>query len=293
MSFVTHLRLFTVAIALFGTIAPAGAGQRLEVIRADAAVRLDGVADEAVWGRLSGVTVNDVRSDIPMTLKAFHDAQRIYLLVTFPDPDESRSHKSLVWNPAVGGYDIGFDREDSLVLKWNLSPYPVDLTLSGELEYRADVWFWKAFRTDPVGYADDKLQIYTTLRDRKARALTSRKGNLFYLTRSGDAGDSAYVSVLEVENRGERIPGFTHRTPTGSRADVRAKGGWRDGTWTVELQRRLITGHDDDVPLAVGSETLLGVSRYEIAGREVDPRQSQPLHGAGEVGELIRVKIAP
>ena len=293
MPFPPHFRLCLMALALAGFITPADAEQRLDVIRADAAVQLDGVADEAVWGQLQGVTVRDVVSDIPMALKAFHDGQRIYLMATFPDPDESRSHKSLVWNQTAGVYDIGFDREDSLVLKWNLSPYPVDLTLSGELEYRADVWFWKAFRTDPVGYADDKLQIYTTLRDREAKVLTSRKGNLFYLTRSGDAGDSAYVSVLEVDNRGERIPGFTRRTPSGSRADVRAKGTWREGTWTVEFQRRLITGHDDDVQLALGSETLLGVSRYEIAGREIDKRQSQPFHGAGEVGELIRVTIVP
>lgn len=39
---------------------------------------------------------------------------------------------------------------------------------------------------------------------------------------------------------------------TGSVADVRAKGAWKDGFWTLETRRKFDTGHGDDVVFARG-----------------------------------------
>jgi hypothetical protein len=69
----------------------------------------------------------------------------------------------------------------------------------------------------------------------------------------------------------------------GSRADVRAKGVWRDGIWTVEFSRKLATNNLDDIQFNVGQVYQLGVSRYEIAGRKRNPSLDQPWYGAGEV----------
>jgi hypothetical protein len=35
-------------------------------------------------------------------------------------------------------------------------------------------------------------------------------------------------------------------TPTGSAADVQAKGAWADGKWTLELARKMNIDHGDD-----------------------------------------------
>jgi len=55
-------------------------------------------------------------------------------------------------------------------------------------------------------------------------------------------------------------------TPTGSAADVRAKGVWRDGRWTVELQRRLFTGHDDDTRFEPARRYKMAISTHDRSG---------------------------
>ncbi|MBA3514190.1 MAG: hypothetical protein H0T77_07450 [Pyrinomonadaceae bacterium] len=46
--------------------------------------------------------------------------------------------------------------------------------------------------------------------------------------------------------QGERVPQYVTGNPNGSTADVRAKGAWANGRWTLEFERRLHTGHPDD-----------------------------------------------
>ena len=76
--------------------------------------------------------------------------------MSFPDSDESVTHKTWVWGKSAEMYKTGQDREDVFVFKWNMEPNPVYLSLKADNDYMADIWFWKACRTNPVGYADDK-----------------------------------------------------------------------------------------------------------------------------------------
>ena len=255
--------------------------------------QIDGIANDEVWQKASEITVTDGASDTEIKLRALHDGQELFLLAQFADEDESRAHKPLSWNKAIELYETGDQREDTLVLKWNMTQHPVDLTLSSDLGYRADVWFWKAYRTDPTGYADDKVQNYTRHRTPDSRSLTSQSGQLFYLTRQGDQGEPAYKAVLRAEYEGDLVDGYRHQTPTGSRGDIQAKGHWDQGVWTVEFRRKLDTGHSDDLQLAVGQVAQFAVSRYEIAGRPINTKLSQPLYGAGEVSEVISLTLEP
>ena len=43
---------------------------------------------------------------------------------------------------------------------------------------------------------------------------------------------------------------------------VSAKGGWKDGFWTVEFSRRLATGDPADAVLAPGREAYLSVAVF-------------------------------
>ena len=83
------------------------------------------------------------------------------------------------------------------------------------------------------------------------------------------------------------IPQFTNKKPSGSRADIKAKGVWHKGEWCIEFARSLYTGHQDEVQFELGQPYFFGVSRFEIAGRESDPKLSQPLYGAGDVSEKL------
>ena len=93
------------------------------------------------------------------------------------------------------------------------------------------------------------------------------------------------------EHAGDTVTKYENREPTGSRADIRAKGAWRDGVWTVEMARRLDTGNPDDLQLDPTQSYQFGVSRFEIAGRPANPKIDQPLYGSGEITEHLWLKF--
>ena len=159
--------------------------------------------------------------------------------------------------------------------------------MSADNQYTADIWYWKSYRTDHAGYADDKMHIYSALDSPNAKKRLSDAGRRFYLSRPGDRGEAAYEARIYPSYVDDEVEKYTQRTPQGSRADIRAKGSWRDGVWTVEFRRKLDTGHGDDVQFQVGGRYLFGVSRYEIAGRKPDPNLEEPYFGSGEIGDPI------
>ncbi len=269
--------------------------QTLVATRTTVAPQVDGHADDACWQQAKSVTVRDVVANIDIVLKAAHDGENVYLLAEFADADESRLHRALVWKPELNSYQNGPTREDTFVFKWSMSGADADLTLKSDRPYRADIWYWKANRTDHAGYADDKIQHYTTTRDKKSLLLLSKSGKVFYLLRDGDAGEPAYKPKLQAAYTEDLVDKYDLLTPQGSRADVRAKGHWQDGRWVIEFARKLDTGHDDDLQMALDGLYRFGVSRYEIAGRqeEQEGESDNPLFGSGDVGELLQLSFQP
>lgn len=273
------------------SFADAIAEQELRAARVETLPTVDGKADDDAWTKATGISTRDPIADIDISLKAVHDGERIALLVRYPDASEDREHKTMIWDSEREIYVTGPKREDIVVFKWSMEPIPVDLTLSSETPYKADIWYWKAHRTDHAGYADDKHQLYINDPLPTARRMLSKTGNLFYLTRSGDEGQAAYKAMVHPHHIGAEAPRFELQTPGGSRADVEAKGQWENGLWTIELSRRLDTGHSDDVTFHPTRGYWFGVSRFEMAGRRIDPRLEQPAFGCGEMGEQIELRF--
>jgi hypothetical protein len=116
-----------------------------------------------------------------------------------------------------------------------MEPKRVDLSLSSDDPYKADIWYWKAFRTDSQGYADDKHQIYSYEPMARSKKMISSSGRRFYLSRRGDSGESAYRSMSYASKSSNEVVGYAMRQPTGSRADIVAKGLWDSGTWNDEF----------------------------------------------------------
>ena len=162
-----------------------------------------------------------------------------------------------------------------------------DISINSNMGYKADVWYWKAFRTDPTGYADDKCHIYTKESSSKAKKRISKNGKQFYLVRHGDKGTPAYNPIIHIVRYGDRENSYSHREPTGSRADVQAKGNWINNVWTIEFARDLDTGHADDVRFSLNRQYQFGVSRYETAGTKPIKGSNNPMHGAGEISQPI------
>jgi len=278
--------VFFAALIILGTASQSAFADRTLIARMveDAPV-IDGQDNDTAWNAAAEIITHDAVADIDITLRAVYTDKEIFFLVGFPDPDESRTHKSWTWDKNRAIYVIGNDREDGFSFKWNMEPGRPDLSIYADNPYKADVWFWKACRTDPAGYADDKMHVLSPVETEYSTELTSRGGRTMYLLRREDEGRAAYKTELPVEYKGDLLSRFFPQTPSSSRADVKAEGVWKDGRWTVEFGRSLDTGNDDDVLFDKARRYHFGVSRYHITGRGPDPELTQPLYGSGDISE--------
>ncbi len=248
---------------------------------------IDGSISDAIWSTVTPISVADSLDQRLIEIHSVYTDQFIYFVVQFPDSHESRKHKTLIWDGAKKRYETGPAREDVFVFKWSMESEPIDLSLSSDSSYQADIWYWKAFRTDLMGFADDKIQRYQPSKIPKSRVLYAKSGRRFYLQRTGDKGRPAYKVDLHREQTQPSVNKYSHQQPRKSRADVKAKGVWHDGYWTIEFKRRLHTPYNDDIRFDLGREYQFGVSLYEIAGRKPDPNIEKPNFGSGDVGESI------
>lgn len=248
---------------------------------------IDGDLSDPAWASSESVPIQDNVANLQHDFNCVHDGQRIYLGVAFPDTTESRNHKSHMWDNERSRYRIGPQREDTLIIKWGISGNTTDLSLSATAAYKADIWYWKAHRSDHAGFADDKHHSFSKNRERKSKPIFSRDGQQFYLRRKGDDGDASYRTIVHTQYTDDVLNGFKLGLPTKSRADIRAKGQWSNNRWHIEFSRNLITGHSDDVQLNVGQSYHFGVSRYEIAGRKRNESLEIPDFGAGDISQTL------
>ena len=272
-------------ILVYGRMAKAE--QIVKSFRISQSPIVDGLETEDIWKNVEPVTTFDSIAQIEINIKSVYTDSNIFFLVSFPDKNESRTHRSWIWNKEKGMYDEGPDREDTFVFKWKLDDTIKDLSLSSDESYEADIWYWKACRTDPQGFADDKIQRLYSYREKDSFEVISKSGTKMYLQRQADAGRGAYKTNIFIDYEGNVVPRYTLRPPQFSRADVKAKGVWKDGRWTIEFVRALVTGNEDDVSFQTTGKTYgFGVSRYEIAGRPPEA-SDQPLFGSGDITEIL------
>lgn len=265
----------------------AAADQDIQSIRVAAPPKIDCLPNDPDWAQAPIVTTHNPRAGLDIDLRSVHTDESVFFLVVYPDLTENRRHKYLAWDNSLKAYRSGPMHEDSFVFKWSMEPRPVDLSISGDTPYKADVWYWKANRTDPVGYADDKHHYYGSIKMPESLPLYGRSGHVMYLTRMADEGQPAYDSQFYGRRINPEMPRYINHQPQGSRSDVRAKGCWQDNRWTIEFSRNLKTGHSDDVQFETDRTYRFGVSRFEIAGQPPNPKLEQPLYDSGEIGEHL------
>lgn len=251
---------------------------------------VDGKGSDAVWSQATEYTSYDPLSKVTFTIKTIYTKKEVFFLISFPDKDKSVQHKTWVWDKGKEMYTKGNDREDALCLKFNMMSNPVDIRL-GDDEYMTDLWFWKACRSNPAGYLDDKTQQLSKTKLPKSSKVTSTSGKTMYLIRKGDAGKSSYKSKILADYQGDEVPAYDIRKPQGSRADVKGTGIWSNGVWTIEISRKLNTGHSDDVTFVPGKVYQFGISRYEIAGKKRNSTLTEPLFNSGEISEILTLKF--
>lgn len=284
--------LFQLAALAFILTIPSTATAARDIITplAGEAPVVDGSCNEAPWRATKTYTIRDKRMNVDIILKSVHTADTLFFCVQYPDPDESRLHRPWLWDKKLGLYTVGPLMEDTFVFRWNMEDHEVDLSDYSDDAFTADLWYWKANRTDPMGYADDKYDTLTATEPLKSQPVLSRSGKRRYLNRLEDTGTPAYRTIMELDYRGDQLPQYTLDTPTGSRADVKAKGVWQDRKWTIEFARKLNTGHGDDLQFSAAGKKkyLFGVSIKSLYGEPLDDKIPN-LYGQGRISEPLRL----
>ena len=243
--------LLACAAALAGCAAPAAdppAADFVRAVRLDAPLVVDGLADRG-WDAAPETTVPLEGSGGPSAcrVRAAVVHGSLHLLLRWEDATEDRAHRPWV-RDAAGAWTAAGDLEDQASVAFPLEgPFTADMT--SPVEALWDVWHWKAFRTDPAGYAQDRVH-RMSLSDPGGKRHEERlpDGRTLFIVRPEDAGDPVTQTLAAPldEAAAGPAPQYRARRPTGSAADVAARGAWRDGVWTLELARALRTGHADD-----------------------------------------------
>ena len=163
---------------------------------------------------------------------------------------------------------------------------------------KADMWHWKSVRSNPVGFTEDgfvtdnpsKKPEEGRKRDvgsgKAADNRTKDKSKPAYMqdpAKSPSLPDSLLANeAVEIKDysmfkEGDEIPGYMLNTAwKGSFADVKTKGVWANGKWTVMMSRKLNTGYDDDLQFNTRKQYPFGLAVFDNA-HEHNSYNSEPL----------------
>jgi hypothetical protein len=242
--------------------AAANAQQVLPAANVSQAIVIDGNTED--WNSVRGITVPLAgRGGVgSVEMKAAVRDGRIYVLAVWADSSENILHKPFKWNEASGSYKKDAAKEDRLAISFKMSG-DFSMNKIGGNEFEADVWHWKASRSNPAGIVHDKMWKISKKPFEKAKEWPTPDGNVVYLARPSDAGDRLYKPLKYTEKQGEVMPRYeVNLSPSGSLADVEAKGVWRDGHWHLEMSRKLDTGHDDDAAIPESGTIEMAIAAF-------------------------------
>ena len=207
--------------------------------------------------------------EIEVELQLATDQQHLYVAARWPDPDQSTDYKNWEWKG--NRYKRGKRLDDMFALRFHLDG-DYHQCMIAEVTYRVDVWLWSAGRSNPAGYANDMWHLVTIdPLENAAEYEVSPGGATVYIRKKNDAGEAIFKNTRPNRKKfqGNTLPGVEQTgNASGSVADVSAKATWQDGYWSLEMRRALDTGHEDDTPIAPGSELRGAIAAFNRTGAD-------------------------
>lgn len=278
----TFLTGAMMATASLITLNTATAGQMVTAAKMDAAITVDG--DIGDWDGIAAMSVplKGKGGVDKVELRAAVHGDMIYVLAVWDDPTENAAHKPYAWDDASQAYKKTKEMEDRLAINWKMSGNFSANKIDGS-EFEADVWHWKAGRSNPAGLAHDKMWKVSKSPFKKAKKFKTPSGGEIYMARMSDKGDRLYSSTKYDKKEQDVMPRYkVNMSATGSIADVKAKGVWQNGRWYLEMARKLDTGNPDDAVIPVGGEIEFAIAAFNSVGGKKH-----------SVSEILVLKIAP
>ncbi|MFQ5649299.1 MAG: ethylbenzene dehydrogenase-related protein [bacterium] len=248
---------------------------------------LDGVEANGEW------TSDMITTAKGLTIKSMVDSDYLYVLAKWPDKSSTENVNKAQWSFDGTSWSQAGD-EDRVGIIWDMGQNGDDgancttmchqgIAMQTQVG-KVDVWHWKAARTNPLGFADDKFWDTTGRHGDAGSGIDSKNlpvgsgfpsfmaatdpgANVTFLMADQDAlnafdpfGVSPGTTELAVEfdstaafATGAVIPGRILALPTGNRASVHAAGKYDNGVWTVEFKRALTSDGDDFSVVSEGS----------------------------------------
>lgn len=252
---------------------------------------------------------------IEQKVKSVYTKDEIFFLFEWPDKDKTLNknrwrYTGDKWSKIKGDEDrLGvlfeinrvnkFANKGCSILCHNESKNEKDwyFAVSTKKE-KADLWHWKSVRSNPVGYTEDGYVIANPSkkpekgrkRDQgsgkaKSNRIKDKSGpsHMQDPSKSVFSKDSLLVSEAtrikdySMFKKGDEIPGYMlNRVWKGSFADIKTRGVWKDGKWTVMMWRKVDTGNDDDIKFNTRKTYTFGIAVFDNA-HEHNSYNSEPL----------------
>jgi len=270
--------------------------------------------DDTVWNGVSPVWLHvkgrDSFSDeaVKVSMKAAYTLDAIFFLFRWPDSTKSITKKAWRFDGTKWAHLDG--DEDRLALIFEITRIngfasrgcavichsPPDVPrkewklATRDPAEKADLWHWKAARSDPYGYADDGWltvagnpsgSYRTTGRRSDAgeggdiyNETEDKSGPMYMQSRSRKPLNPEFllfeevvvISAEAVFSAGERLTYRMPKKPTLSRADIKASAEYANGEWTLMLSRKLETGWPDDVQFNIRKEYSFALALFDDSG---------------------------
>lgn len=255
---------YPLAILVLCTVltSPGHAALLIQVPKLAVAPVIDGDSSEwsdSAWHEVSITPAKEgdkknYTGEITVKIAAGHHEGALYLVARWPDKKADEEYLPWVWKGKK--YRKGKQRDDMFALRFDMGG-DFNECMIADADYKVDVWLWSAGRSNPAGYAEDMWHLITTQMQENAAEYESPSGKVVYIIKRRDASQPFYKSTRpnRKKNQGKKLPGIEQLPfPSGSVADIKAKGQWKDGYWTLELTRLMTTGNEDDVAIKVGDK---------------------------------------
>jgi hypothetical protein len=276
MKNVTNYVVFFVLLFSFSVLA------QTTLTVTEGAATLDGVISQGEY------TSTPLLTTLGVTLNAMDDGYYFYLAATWADATENIDKKQWFYDGATWTqsenedrfgiiFDMGLNDPDGPSCATMCHGDGLMRTNNGFV----DVWHWKAYRSNPMGVADDKRWATDGRHSDDGTSSYSDNGpdasdlpefmavgdpgaNVDFIVDAASLSDYDPYSVMlstfaeatafdpgAVFSNGDVIPGYVLRTASGDRGNVMAAGKWDNGFWTVEF-RRVNSGSDYDFAVPSG-----------------------------------------
>lgn len=240
--------------------------QIIPLAQLKAAPLVDGSADD--WQAIDGIEVPLSYLGQPdrvktVLLKAGIFGENVYFYSEWEDSSEDTLHKPHVWDQDKQKYVEGPQREDRFALEFAMSGDYDANWFSGK-EFKADMWNWKAGRTNPINISHDKMTIISRQALPEAYRGVLADGSVIYIQRPNDSAEEPYQTKRYFKKQQDLMLKYIPREKLAKGVDdVKAKGIWKAGKWHLEQSRELDTHQVDDIHFILGTSVKGAIAVFD------------------------------